>query len=207
MKTLEITGKNISDAIENALKELQVNKDDIEYEVIEEGSRGLFNLIGSKPAKIIVKVKRDYIKQIKTFLSGILERMGVESKVDIKEEQDVININLSGPDMGIVIGYRGETLDSIQYLASLVVNKEHDIPYKKVILDVENYRKKREETLINVAKKSAYKVRKNKRQYKLEPMSPYERRLIHATLQNEDDIITFSEGKDPYRKVVIDIKR
>ncbi|MDZ5001339.1 KH domain-containing protein, partial [Clostridium perfringens] len=116
-------------------------------------------------------------------------------------------INLNGPKMGLIIGYRGETLDSLQYLASLVVNKEHDIPYKKVVLDTENYRKKREETLIRVAEKTAYKVRKTGRPYKLEPMNPYERRVIHSALQDNDYVYTFSQGDEPHRRIVVDIKK
>lgn len=109
--------------------------------------------------------------------------------------------------MGLIIGYRGETLDSLQYLLSLVVNKNHNNIYKKVVLDVENYRKKREETLIKVAQKVAYKVRKSKRPYKLEPMNPYERRIIHSTLQEFNDIITYSEGEEPFRRVIISLKK
>ena len=108
--------------------------------------------------------------------------------------------------MGNVIGYRGETLDSLQYLVSLVINKNHEIAYKRVVLDVENYRAKREETLKRVAEKTAYKVKKINRAYKLEPMNPYERRIIHSALQDKEGIFTYSEGEEPYRRVVVDIK-
>jgi spoIIIJ-associated protein len=109
--------------------------------------------------------------------------------------------------MGLVIGYRGETLDSLQYLVSLVVNKNHDVPYKKVVLDTESYRSKREETLKRVAQKTAYKVKKTGRPYKLEPMNPYERRIIHSALQNYNDISTYSEGEEPFRRIVVSLKR
>ena len=109
--------------------------------------------------------------------------------------------------MGLVIGYRGETLDSLQYLVSLVVNKNHDNPYKRVVLDAENYRHKREETLIKVAQKTAYKVKKSGRPYKLEPMNPYERRVIHSALQEYTDINTYSEGEEPFRRIVISLKK
>ena len=108
--------------------------------------------------------------------------------------------------MGTIIGYRGETLDSLQYLLSLVVNKNHNLPYKRVILDTENYRNKRKETLKRVADKTAYKVLKNRRLIKLEPMNPYERKVIHATLQNHPHVTTRSEGEDPYRRVIIELK-
>jgi spoIIIJ-associated protein len=207
MKTLEMTGKNISEALQNALRELKLTEDKIEYEVIDEGSKGFLNLIGTKPAKILVKVKRDYKEEVRMFLRSILDNMGIQAEIRIRETEDILYINLNGPKMGLIIGYRGETLDSLQYLASLVVNKSHDISYKKVVLDTENYRKKREETLIRVAEKTAYKVRKTGRSYKLEPMNPYERRVIHSALQDNEYVYTFSEGDEPHRRIVVDIKR
>ncbi len=206
MKMLEMTGRTVSEALENALKKLKLTEDRIEYEVLDEGSKGFLNLIGGKPAKVLVKVKKDYKEDVRLFLRNILDNMKVQAEIRIREEKDVINIDLTGPKMGIIIGYRGETLDSLQYLASLVVNKDHDIPYKKVVLDVENYRKKREETLIRVAEKTAYKVRKTRRPYKLEPMNPYERRIIHSALQDNKYVYTFSEGDEPHRRIVVDIK-
>ncbi|MCR1952963.1 MULTISPECIES: RNA-binding cell elongation regulator Jag/EloR [unclassified Clostridium] len=207
MKTLEIAGKSVSEALQNALKELKLTEDKVEYEVLDEGSKGFLNIIGTKPAKILVKVKRDYKEEVRVFLRSILDNMKVQAEIKIKEVNDVVYIDLNGPKMGLIIGYRGETLDSLQYLASLVVNKGHDIPYKKVVLDTENYRKKREETLMRVAEKTAYKVRKTRRPYKLEPMNPYERRVIHSALQDNEYVYTFSEGDEPYRRVVVDIKK
>lgn len=207
MKTLEMTGKTINEALNNALKELKLTEDKIEYEVLDEGSKGFLNIIGTKPAKILVKVKRDYKEEVRVFLRSILDNMRVQSEIKIREVDDVIYIDLNGPKMGLIIGYRGETLDSLQYLSSLVVNKEHDIPYKKVVLDTENYRKKREETLKRVAEKTAYKVRKTRRPYKLEPMNPYERRVIHSALQDNEYVYTFSEGDEPHRRIVVDIKK
>lgn len=207
MKTLEMTGKTVNEALENALKNLNLTEDKVEYEVLDEGSKGFLNLIGTKPAKILVKVKRDYKEEARLFLRNILNSMKVQAEIRIREENDIIHINLTGPKMGIIIGYRGETLDALQYLTSLVVNKDHNFPYKKVVLDTENYRKKREETLIRVAEKTAYKVKKIRRPYKLEPMNPYERRIIHSALQDNEYVYTFSEGEEPHRRVVIDIKK
>ncbi|MDV4150824.1 RNA-binding cell elongation regulator Jag/EloR [Clostridium sp. AL.422] len=207
MKTLEMTGKTVAEALNNALKTLKLTEDRIEYEVLDEGSKGFLNLIGTKPAKILVKVKRDYNEEVRLFLRNVLDSMKVQAEIKIREENDVININLTGPRMGIIIGYRGETLDALQYLASLVVNKSHDIPYKKIVLDTENYRKKREDTLNRVAEKTAYKVTKTRRPYKLEPMNPYERRIIHSALQDNEFVYTFSEGEEPHRRVVVDIKK
>jgi len=207
MKIIEMTGKTVDEALKNALNQLNLTEDKVEVEVIQESSKGFLNLIGNKPAKILVKVKRDYIHDGKVFLRNVLDSMGIESEISFKEENDVLYINITGPKMGLIIGYRGETLDSLQYLVSLVVNKGHDIPYKKVVLDTENYRAKREETLKRVAQKTAYKVRKTGRTFKLEPMNPYERRVIHSALQDNEFIYTYSEGDEPYRRVVIDIRK
>ena len=207
MKVIEMTGKTVEEALNHALNELKLTKDKVDVEIIDEGSKGLFNLIGTKPAKIKVTTKPDVLDDAKTFLINVLNSMNIEANIDIKEENDLIKINLSGPKMGLVIGYRGETLDSLQYLVSLVVNKNHANPYKRVVLDAENYRRKREETLVRVAQKTAYKVKKSGRPYKLEPMNPYERRVIHSALQEYTDINTYSEGEEPFRRIVISLKK
>ena len=144
MKVIEMTGKTVEEALNHALNELKLTKDKVDVEIIDEGSKGLFNLIGTKPAKIKVTTKPDSLDDAKTFLVNVLNSMNIEADIDIKEENDIIKINLSGAKMGLVIGYRGETLDSLQYLVSLVVNKNHENPYKRVVLDAENYRHKRE---------------------------------------------------------------
>ena len=207
MKTIEMTGKTVEEALKHALDQLNLTKDKVDVEVIDEGSKGLFNLIGTKPAKVKVTKKPDVLDDTKTFLVNVLSSMNINADMDIKEENDIIKINLKGPKMGLVIGYRGETLDSLQYLVSLVVNKNHENPYKKVVLDAENYRHKREETLIKVAQKTAYKVKKSGRPYKLEPMNTYERRIIHSALQEYNDINTYSEGEEPFRRIIISLKK
>ena len=207
MKIIEVTGKTVEEALKHALDELKLTKDKVDVEIINEGSKGLFNLIGTKPAKIKVTKKPEPIDNAKEFLINVLSAMNIDAEIRINEENDVIKIDLSGPKMGLVIGYRGETLDSLQYLDSLVINKNHNNSYKRVVLDAENYRKKREETLIRVAQKSAYKVRKSQRPYKLEPMNPYERRIIHSALQEYTDINTHSEGEEPFRRIVISLKK
>ena len=138
MKFIEVTGKNVDEAVNSALKELNVTKDRVIIDVIDEGSKGFFNIIGNKPAKVKVTVKRDYIEDANKFIRDVLDSMGILAEVRINEENDIIKVDLTGPKMGLIIGYRGETLDSLQYLISLVVNKGHDIPYKKVVLDTEN---------------------------------------------------------------------
>lgn len=207
MKTIEMTGKTVENALKNALLELNVTEDKVDYEVLEEGSKGFLKILGSKPAKIRVKVKRDYLFEAKTFLRDVLNAMGMKAEIRVKENADNISIILTGPDMGILIGYRGETLDSLQYLVSLIINKGHETEYKRVVLDTENYRSKREETLKRLAFRVADKVKATGKYVKLEPMNPYERRIIHSSLQNDKYVDTFSEGDEPYRRVVVDLKK
>lgn len=182
MKTLDMIGKTVDDAIDAALKELNLTRDKIEVEVLDEGSKGLFKIIGARPAKIRVTVKRDYSYEAKCFLKEVLRPMGIQAEIRVKDEGDSIKISMTGPDMGVLIGYRGETLDSLQYLVSLVINKDQESEYKRVILDTENYRQKREETLKRLAFKIANKAKRTGRVVKLEPMNPYERRIIHSVL-------------------------
>ncbi|OPJ58671.1 RNA-binding cell elongation regulator Jag/EloR [Clostridium oryzae] len=207
MRSLEATGKTVEDALKSALEELNLTEDRVEIEILDEGSKGLFKIIGSKPARIIVKEKRNSSYEAKKFLSEILDNMNVKAEISIQDEDNLLKIDLSGPNMGIIIGYRGETLDALQYLVSLVVNKDQSQEYKRVVLDTENYRSKREDTLRRLAEKTAYKVKKAGRSFKLEPMNPYERRIIHAALQNDSSVETFSEGDEPYRRVVVTLKK
>jgi len=205
MKSIETIGKTVDEALNKALSELKVIKDNVDVDIIDEGSKGFFSLFGGKPAKIKVTVKKNHIDDAEDFLKKILDNMGLGADINIKETSNSVNIDISGAKMGTIIGYRGETLDALQYLVSLVINKDHDIPYKRVMLDTESYRKKREDTLKRVADKTAYKVRKNRRAFKLEPMNPYERRIIHSALQNYDDIKTYSEGEEPFRRIIVDL--
>lgn len=207
MKSIEVEGKTVEEALNKALAELGTSKNMVSVEILSPGSKGLFNVIGVKPAKIRVSNKYNYIEEAESFIRNILNCMEINANIDIKEENDTIKINLSGEKMGVIIGYRGETLDSIQYLVSLVVNKVHELPHKKVILDTESYRSKREETLKGVAIKTANKVKKTQKTFKLEPMNPYERRIIHAALQENDFVNTYSEGDEPFRRVVIELKK
>ena len=208
MKTLESVGKTVDVAISNGLKELNVeNIDKVDVEVIAQGSKGIFGL-GSKPAKVKLTLKNDYETIVKTFLGDILDNMNLKCEIQVKDEGNCLKVNLVGSNMGIIIGYRGETLDALQYLLSLVINKNNrdDDEFKKVILDTENYRAKREETLIKLANKLALKVKRYNKSITLEPMNPYERRIIHTALQDNPYVETHSEGEEPYRKVVIELK-
>ncbi|KEH92065.1 RNA-binding cell elongation regulator Jag/EloR [Clostridium botulinum] len=207
MRSIRMSGKTVEDAVSKALTELNVTIDEVETNVIEEGSKGIFGIFKTKDAEVEVIVKEKAEDKARKFLRDVLDSMGVLAEIKIKEEDNVLKINLVGPKMGLIIGYRGETLDSLQYLVSLVVNKENNERYKKVTLDTENYRSRREETLKRLAEKLAYKVRKTSKSVKLEPMNPYERRIIHSTLQNDSYVVTYSEGEEPHRRVIIDLKK
>lgn len=207
MKSIEMTGRNVEEAIKSALEELNVTEDKVEIKVIDEGSKGLFKLFRGRDAKVEVTLKNDHKEKARSFLSNVLDSMKVVADINIEEGDGLLKINLVGPNMGLIIGYRGETLDSLQYLVSLVVNKNNDDKYIKIKLDTENYRAKREETLKRLAEKLAYKVKKTNKAVKLEPMNPYERRIIHSALQNQSNVVTYSEGEEPYRKVIIDLKK
>ena len=207
MKSIEIEGKTVEEALNKALLELKTDEHMVDVDVLEQGSKGLFNVIGVKPAKVRVSLKYDYIEEARNFLANILKAMKIDAEINIEEDDDTLHINLNGKNIGLLIGYRGETLDSIQYLVSLVVNKVHELPHKRVILDTENYRSKREETLKGVAIKTANRVMKTKRSFKLEPMDPYERRIIHSALQANAFVVTHSEGEEPFRRVVIELKK
>lgn len=207
MEYIEISAKTVNDAIIEACQKLEVSSDKLEYEVIDEGAAGFLG-IGAKPAVIKARAKCSVSDDAKNFLNDVFAAMKMVVVVDVQynEDEKNMNIELSGDDMGVLIGKRGQTLDSLQYLVSLVVNKNMD-EYIRVKVDTENYRERRKETLENLAKNIAYKVKRNKRPVSLEPMNPYERRIIHSALQNDKYVTTHSEGDEPFRRVVVTLKR
>ena len=208
MEVMEFKGKTKEDAITAATVELGITSDKLDYEVIDEGSSGFLGIFNVKPVVIRVAIKKSLVERTQEFCDELFAAMKVETvvSIDFKEEDNVMNIDLSGPDMGILIGKRGQTLDALQYLISLFVNKEGDA-YIRVKLDTENYRERRKATLEKLAKKIAYTVKRTKKAVSLEPMNPYERRVIHSALQNDRYVCTKSEGEEPYRKVVIMLKK
>ena len=207
MEFIEISAKNVDDAITQATVQLGITSDPLEYEVLDKGSTGFLG-IGSKNAVIKARKKFSIDENVVEFLSSIFDamKMEVEILVAVNEEEHIIEVELKGDDMGILIGKRGQTLDSLQYLTNLAINKHSD-EYYKVKIDTEDYRKRRKETLENLAKNIAYKVKRTKRPVSLEPMNPFERRIIHSALQNDRYVTTHSEGDEPYRHVVVTLKK
>ena len=207
MEFMKFTGKTEEDALTEAKIALGATTDEIEYEVLEKGTSGFLG-IGSKPAVIQARKKCSVEDYAREFLNNVFAAMKLEVEIliNVNDSDRVIEIELKGDDMGILIGKRGQTLDSLQYLTSLVVNKEQK-DYVRVKLDTENYRKRRKETLENLARNIAYKVKKTRRPVSLEPMNPYERRIIHSALQGNKFVETYSEGSEPYRHVVVAPKR
>lgn len=205
MKEIQVSAKTEERAIEEAVRQLGVDSaDDLEIEVIEKATKGFLGF-GSKDAVIKAVVKFNPEKTAKEFLREMFVAMGIIVNIETELKEKQLLINLSGSDMGILIGKRGQTLDSIQYLVNLVVNKGN-APYLSITLDTENYRQRRKETLESLAYNLAKKVKQTGKKVVLEPMNPYERRIIHSSLQNNKYVTTYSEGEEPYRNVVIALK-
>lgn len=207
MEYVEFFAKTVNDAITDACQKFTVTSDKLDYVVVEEGSTGFLG-IGAKPAVIRAKVKNSVSDNAKDFLDDVFRAMNMSVTVEVKydEADRSMDIDLNGDEMGVLIGKRGQTLDSLQYLVSLVVNKDVE-DYIRVKVDTENYRQRRKETLENLAKNIAYKVKRTKRPVALEPMNPYERRIIHSALQSDKYVTTHSEGDEPFRRVVVTLKR
>ena len=207
MEYKEFKGKTVEEALTVAAAELVATSAELDYEVIEKGSTGFLG-IGSKPAVIRARKKDTFLDDINTYLHDLFKAMKLEAKceVEFNKEDGTMNIEVSGPEMSVIIGKRGQTLDALQYLISLYVNKKSE-SYVRVKLDTENYRARRRDTLEHLARNIASKVKKTRRPVTLEPMNPYERRIIHSALQNDRYVETRSEGEEPYRKVVIALRR
>ena len=204
VNSIEIKGKTVDEAIFNGLSQLGLGIDQVTIDILQEGSKGLFGF--GKSAIIRMTPKKDEGTSAEQFLNQLFTYMKVPATAQVTEEEGALNIELTGDSTGVLIGRRGETLDALQYLTSLVVNKNAE-EYRRVVLDTENYRKKREETLVRLANRIAGKVAKTGRRVVLEPMNPYERRVLHATLQSNPKVETISEGEEPFRRVIIKRKR
>lgn len=205
MDEIRKSGKTVEEAVAAALAELGAEREETDITVIEEGSKGFLGVFGGKDAVVLVRKNFNPEKTAENFLREVFLTMGLLIKIETKMKDKHLLIDLTGEDMGILIGKRGQTLDALQYLVNLVVNKNSK-SYISVLLDTENYRQRRRETLETLAFNLAKKVKHTKKNVVLEPMNPYERRIIHSALQNDRFVTTYSEGEEPYRNVVITLK-
>jgi len=227
MASVEKTGKTVDEAVEAAIVELGVSREQIEYEVLEEPSKGLFGFLGGKPARVRVelvdtqgavpqekkvrasvadKPASDPVEVAKTFLMSVFKAMKLDVKIEKLTGIEQVTLNLRGEDLGILIGKHGQTLDALQYLTNLAAHRDSE-ERVRIIIDVEDYRKRREETLVRLAQRLADRVKLRGEKVVLEPMSPHERKIIHTALQDDLRVTTFSEGEEPFRKVVIALKK
>lgn len=207
-KKIEIKSKTKEEAVQSALLELGVEEKDIEVKVIQNPSKGFLGFLGAKEGIYEVTViKKEEIDIAKEFIENILLKSKINAKVNATQEDNLIKINIEGKEATCLIGRRGETLDSVQFLTGLALNKINKDSHMRVLVDIENYRNKREESLVRYARKVAREVAKTRRTKKLDYMNPYERRIVHSALQNDKYVITYSEGTDPYRRLVIEYKR
>jgi spoIIIJ-associated protein len=202
---IETAGKTVEDAVELALAKLGAERGEVDVEIIETPTKGILG-IGAKPAKVAVILKFDPSRFVKDFLKEMCLLMGISVAVEAKLVDRTMEVSVSGDSAGILIGKHGQTLDAVQYVLNLALNKGEQ-PYIGVTLDTGGYRRKRRETLESLAFSIAKKVKTTRRSVRLEPMSANERRIIHAFLQNDKQIVTFSEGEEPYRNIVVSYKR
>ncbi|QAS52863.1 RNA-binding cell elongation regulator Jag/EloR [Halobacillus litoralis] len=201
MKQITATGNTVETAIQSALEQLQTSEDQVDAEIIDEGKKGFLGF-GTKPAIVKVSIKKNPVQDAETFIYEVAEQMGAPVQVNTEIHQREIYMDLEGEKIAMLIGKRGQTLNSLQYLAQLVVNRESDIFYT-VMLDAEGYRGRRKETLENLAQRLAEKAIRTNQEVKLEPMPSYERKIIHTALQDHKKVNTDSDGNDPRRHVVI----
>ncbi|WP_081707832.1 RNA-binding cell elongation regulator Jag/EloR, partial [Bacillus massiliigorillae] len=206
MRELTATGQNVNEAVESALAQLNTTRDRVEIEILDEGKKGLFGLFGSRKAAVKVTLQPNPIEEAKAFLQKVTTNMGLDVVIEAEVDGKVITFKLSGSKIALLIGKRGQTLNSLQLLTQLVANR-HSKQYLTILLDAEDYRQRRNDTLVNLAEKMAQKVFKTKKEVALEPMPSYERKVIHTALMKYNRIETYSSGKDPYRHLVITLKK
>lgn len=207
MLSLEKKGKSVDEAIKLALEEMGVGLEDVAIEVLEEPSRGILGIIGSKPALVRVEVKNRPEKLAEDKLKALLDGMKISYEIESVEVQDgVIRINITGKDMGLLIGRKGETLNAVQFILSMMVNRGLD-ERVRIVLDVEDYRLRKEESLKSLAVSLSERVKRTRRSVVMRPMGPHERRVVHTALQGDPEIVTYSQGEEPHRKVVISPKK
>ncbi|UQD53716.1 protein jag [Bacillus methanolicus] len=202
MKQVTATGLTVDEAVESALTQLNTTKDRVEITIIDQGKKGIFGIFGSRPAVVKAEIKIDPIEEAKEFLKNVAEKMGASINIEAIQEGKQVSFLLSGEKIALLIGKRGQTLNSLQYLTQLVINRHSD-QYLTVLLDAEDYRTRRNETLVQLAERLAQKAIKTGRDVALEPMPSFERKVIHTALANNDRVNTYSDGVEPHRFVVI----
>jgi spoIIIJ-associated protein len=205
VKQVTATGQTVEEAVESALAQLNTTKDKVEIDIIDEGKKGFLGIFGSREAIVKVTLQPDPIEEATNFLKNVSEKMGVNSDIKIVRDGKLVTFHLSGEKIALLIGKRGQTLNSLQYLTQLVANR-YSKQYLTIMLDAEDYRQRRNETLVQLADRMAQKVLKTKKEVALEPMPSYERKVIHTALMKYDNIKTYSSGTEPYRHIVISVK-
>lgn len=206
MKWIEVGANTVENAIHEALEQMGANREDVRIEVLEEGSRGFLGIIGGKQARVRVEMKQQPGQLIENVIDKIIQAMDLDISFTVQEGDECWNVDFKGKDVRILIGRRGETLNSLQLIANLIINKQKDERIH-LVLDAENYRKRREETLRRLARRLSERVKHSRSDIALEPMTPQERRIIHMELQENPWVYTTSRGEEPYRKVVISLKK
>ena len=207
MKFVEVKAKTVDEAVSKALLELNTTKENVEIEILEE-QKGIFGILGSKEVKVrVTLLKEDETGIVTDFLTNVTSKMGMDVtfETDYNDEDKKMNVEIKGEGLGLLIGRRGETLDALQYLTNIIINKNTD-DYIKATIDAENYRERREDALVTLAKRTAAKALKYRKNMVIEPKNPYERRIIHEALQDYDGVTTYSIGEEPNRKVVVAYK-
>ncbi len=203
MKSIEAVGRTVEEAVQKGLAELGLAHDETELEVLAEPMPGFLGLIGSRQARVRLTEKKSPEKYLLEFLQTVLAHFGLQGRINLEADGERISVSISGSKMGQLIGKRGQTLDALQYLLNVIYHRHFAGHGARVVLDVEDYREKREQTLRDLAGRLANKAARYRKEVVLEPMSPQERRIIHSTLQDHPDVSTYSQGEEPYRKVVI----
>lgn len=202
MKQVTATGQTVDEAVESALAQLNTTRETAEINVIDEGKKGFLGLFGARPAIVKVTVKPDAVEEASNYLKAIGEQLGASIQVEVNREGKHVHFTLTGDKIALLIGKRGQTLNSLQFLTQLVMNRYSD-HYSTVLLDAEDYRKRRNETLIQLAERLAQKAVRTGQTVALEPMPSYERKVIHTALMSNKRIKTFSDGTEPHRHIVI----
>jgi spoIIIJ-associated protein len=204
-KSVEKSGRTVDEAINAALAELNIDLEDAEVDILDEGSKAVLGLFGGKEARVRVTENKPDSKVLREFLGIVVDTMDVEVRLNIENNEDALRADIYGEDVAFLIGRHGDTLQALNYLSNLIINKEKE-NYRRVIVDVEDYRQNKEENLRSLANRTAAKVVRYRRPVSLDPMQAYERRIIHTELQNHEYVETVSQGEEPNRCVTVRLK-